>query len=627
MKATYTHPTHLKVTNRFWVINPVPDKVPTDLGGEPGYSGRVEYLSETQNQFSLKLSDVKKSDEHRYCFRMITNADQWLGKPEVTLRVTDSPKKVSVSISPSGEIVEGSSVTLTCSSDANPPVETYTWFKGMTSVGKGKTFTISKISTKDSGDYKCMCSNNLGHQSSTSVTLNVLYPPKVVLVSISPSGEIVEESSVTLTCSSDANPPVETYTWFKGITSVGRGKTYTVLRISSKDSGDYKCMCSNKVGNQNSTSVTLNVLYPPKKVSVSISPSGEIVEGSSVTLTCSSDANPPVESYTWFKGMTSVGKGKTLTISKISTKDSGEYKCMCSNSLGHQNSTSVTLNVLYPPKVVLVSISPSGEIVEESSVTLTCSSDANPPVETYTWLRGITSLGRGKTYTILRISSKDSGDYKCMCSNKVGHQNSTSVTLNVLYPPKNVSVSISPSGEIVKGSLVTLTCSGDANPPVETYTWFKGTFSVTTEKNYTINKLSSEHSGEYRCMCSNKIGNQNSTSVTLNVLYPPKNMSISSSGEKVEGSSVTLTCSSDANPPVENYTWFKENESSPNIGMSAKDDTYAALDPADRKSDDVNHTLAISHRSPPDDTLTSDYCNMEALSNMMKKMSPETADE
>ena len=41
-------------------------------------------------------------------------------------------------------------------------------------------------------------------------------------------------------------------------------------------------------------------LDPPKLPSVSVSLSGEIVEGSSVTLTCSSDANPAAK-YTWYK--------------------------------------------------------------------------------------------------------------------------------------------------------------------------------------------------------------------------------------------------------------------------------------------------------------------------------------
>ncbi|KAG7316127.1 hypothetical protein KOW79_020993 [Hemibagrus wyckioides] len=495
--------------------------------------------------------------------------------PAQTLRVRYGPKNVSVSISPSGEIVEGSSVTLTCSSDANPPVKTYTWYKQATSVGTEKTYTISKISSMDTGEYKCKCSNEVGHQESSSVSLNVLYPPKNVSMSISPSGEIVEGSSVTLTCSSDANPPVKTYTWYKQATSVGTEKTYTISKISSMDTGEYKCKCSNEVGHQESSSVTLNVLYRPKNVSVSISPSGEIVEGSSVTLTCSSDANPPVKTYEWFKGTTSVGNGKTYTISKISSMDTGEYKCSsmdtgeykckCSNEVGHQESSSVSLNVLYPPKNVSVSISPSGEIVEGSSVTLTCSSDANPPVQSYTWYKQATSVGTEKTCTISKISSEDTGEYKCKCSNEVGHQESSSVTLNVLYRPKNVSVSISPSGEIVEGSSVTLTCSSDANPPVKTYEWFKGTTSVGNGKTYTISKISSMDTGEYKCRCSNEIGHQESSSVTLNVLYPPKNVSVSinSSGERVEGSSVTLTCSSDANPPVQNYTWYMEKESSP----------------------------------------------------------------
>uniref|UniRef100_A0A8B9JEC2 Ig-like domain-containing protein n=1 Tax=Astyanax mexicanus TaxID=7994 RepID=A0A8B9JEC2_ASTMX len=115
--------------------------------------------------------------------------------------------------------------------------------------------------------------------------------------------------SVTLTCSSDGNPPVE-YTWYKG-SSVATGKTFTLNKISSVNSGEYKCRSSNKHGEKYSDTVTLNVLYPPKSVSVSISPSGKIVEGSSVTLTCSSDGNPPVQKYTWFKdgGSSPVGPG------------------------------------------------------------------------------------------------------------------------------------------------------------------------------------------------------------------------------------------------------------------------------------------------------------------------------
>ncbi|KAI5627300.1 sialic acid-binding Ig-like lectin 14, partial [Silurus asotus] len=88
MEANYTYPKSVNVTNRFWFINPVRDVEPTDLRNEPGYSGRVKYLGDKQNHFSLRLSDVKKSDENMYCFRFNTTGEGYMGFPGITLRVT-----------------------------------------------------------------------------------------------------------------------------------------------------------------------------------------------------------------------------------------------------------------------------------------------------------------------------------------------------------------------------------------------------------------------------------------------------------------------------------------------------------------------------------------------------------
>uniref|UniRef100_A0A4W5RXR2 Ig-like domain-containing protein n=1 Tax=Hucho hucho TaxID=62062 RepID=A0A4W5RXR2_9TELE len=82
----------------------------------------------------------------------------------------DAPKNTSVSFSPSGEIVEGSSVTLTCSSDANPPVDKYTWYKKNVTSPKasGQSYSITNISSEDSGEYYCEALNEVGEQNSTS---------------------------------------------------------------------------------------------------------------------------------------------------------------------------------------------------------------------------------------------------------------------------------------------------------------------------------------------------------------------------------------------------------------------------------------------------------------------------
>uniref|UniRef100_A0A8C1BP04 Ig-like domain-containing protein n=1 Tax=Cyprinus carpio carpio TaxID=630221 RepID=A0A8C1BP04_CYPCA len=473
----------------------------------------------------------------------------------VTLNVMYAPKNVSVSISPSVEIVEGDSVTLSCSSDSNPPAE-ISWFKEGTIVGSGSIYSVSKISSNHSGEYKCKSRNRHGEKDSDIVMLNVMYAPRNAVVSIiSPSGVIVEGDSVTLNCSSDSNPPAEII-WFKGTMYVGSGRNYSISNISSDHSEEYKCKSINEQGKKYSDAVTLNVMYPPKNVSVSISPSGEILEGDSVTLSCSSDSNPPAE-ISWFKEGTFVGSGRNYSISNISSGHSGEYKCKSRNKHGEKYSDAVTLNVMYPPKNVSVSISPSGEILEGDSVTLSCSSDSNPPAE-ISWFKEGTFVGSGRNYSISNISSGHSGEYKCKSRNQHGEKYSDAVTLNVMYPPKNVSVSISPSGEIVEGDSVTLSCSSDSNPPAE-ISWFKGGTFVGSGRNYSISKISSNHSGEYKCKSINEHGEKLSDTVMLNVMYASRNavVSISPSGEIVEGDSVTLSCSSDSNPPAE-ISWFKE---------------------------------------------------------------------
>jgi len=77
-----------------------------------------------------------------------------------------------ISISPSGVIVEGDSVTLNCISDSNPPAEIH-WIKGRKIVGSGRIFSIYKIRSDDSGEYKCKSINELGEKYS-AVTLNVM---------------------------------------------------------------------------------------------------------------------------------------------------------------------------------------------------------------------------------------------------------------------------------------------------------------------------------------------------------------------------------------------------------------------------------------------------------------------
>uniref|UniRef100_A0A8C1MLM3 B-cell receptor CD22 n=1 Tax=Cyprinus carpio TaxID=7962 RepID=A0A8C1MLM3_CYPCA len=319
---------------------------------------------------------------------------------------------------------------------------------------------------------------------------------------------VTEGDSVRLTCkSSCARTDRATFIWYRNSQPLterrDRNNQLLLQSVRREDAGRYSCALQEHT--YISPAVQLSVTYPPKSVSVSISPSGEIVEGDSVTLSCSSDSNPPAE-INWFKEGTFVGSGRIYSISKISSDHSEEYKCKSRNKHGEKDSDTVTLNVMYPPKNVSVSISPSGEIVEGDSVTLICSSDSNPPAE-ISWFKGGTFVGSGSIYSISKISSDHSGEYKCKSRNKHGEKYSDAVTLNIMYAPRNVSVSISS----VEGDSVTLIGNSDSNPPAE-ISWFKENQSSSVGSGQSFSAL---QSGRFYCEAHNQHGSQRSDAVTV----------------------------------------------------------------------------------------------------------------
>ncbi|XP_056308619.1 carcinoembryonic antigen-related cell adhesion molecule 5-like [Danio aesculapii] len=552
---TYLTPGY-QVMKVFWNIDQVYyDGDFVDLSNNSEYSQRLQYLGDKQQNCTVRLSHVTKTDEHEYFFRFTTNITEgrWIGHPGVRLSVTDlqleSPERVT----------EGDSVRLTCNSSCTlTDTPTFIWYRNShTLTNIRDELNISSIKRTEAGHYSC------GVQGQTyispAVYLDVRYAPDTPVISINRSAVIMEGDSVTLICSSDSNPPAE-INWFKGETFVGSGRIFNISKISSDDSKKYKCRARNDLGEKYSDPVTLDVQYPPRNVSVSMNRSAVIMSGDSVTLSCSSDSNPPTLNFSWFKGNKSLNTGRIFSISKISSDDSGEYKCRARNDHGEKYSDPVTLDVQYAPDTPVIS-NRSAVIMEGDSVTLNCSSDSNPPAE-INWYKGNTSLNTKGIFNISKISSDDSGEYKCRARNKHGVKYSDPVTLDVQYPPRNISVSMNRSAAIMSGDSVSLSCISDSNPPAE-ISWFKGETSVRSGRIFNISKISSDDSGEYKCRYKNVHGEKYSDPVTLDVQYPPRNVSVSvTDSGQLWSDSVSLMCSSDSNPPAQNFSWFKENQSS-----------------------------------------------------------------
>uniref|UniRef100_A0A673K2Y7 B-cell receptor CD22 n=1 Tax=Sinocyclocheilus rhinocerous TaxID=307959 RepID=A0A673K2Y7_9TELE len=340
MSCTYKYPTGYKIVKVFWTKNPVKGEESPDLSEDPEYSQRLQYLGDKQQNCTIRLSHVTQKDEHKYYLRFITDkpVGKWLGEAGVTLTVTD------LQVEAPERVTEGHNVSLTCKSSCTlTDRATFIWYRNsqpLTERRDGNNqLLLQSVRREDAGRYSCALH---GHSYiSPAARLSVTYPPQGAFVAVSPSAEIVEGDSVTLSCSSDSNPPAE-ISWFKGRKFVGSGRIYSISNISSDHSGEYKCKSINKHGETYSDAVTLNVMYPPRSVAVSITGSGEIVEGDSVTLICSSDSNPPALNFSWFKENQSSAVGSGQSFSAL---QSGRFYCEAHNQHGSQRSDAVTIVV------------------------------------------------------------------------------------------------------------------------------------------------------------------------------------------------------------------------------------------------------------------------------------------
>uniref|UniRef100_A0A8C1IVJ7 B-cell receptor CD22 n=1 Tax=Cyprinus carpio TaxID=7962 RepID=A0A8C1IVJ7_CYPCA len=255
MSCTYTYPTGYKIEKVFWTKNPVKGKESPDLSEDPEYSQRLQYLGDTQQNCTIRLSHVTQKDQHMYCFRFITDkpVKKWTGAPGVTLAVTD------LQVEAPERVTEGHNVSLTCKSSCTlTDRATFIWYRNSQPLterrDRNNQLLLQSVRREDAGRYSCALH---GHSYiSPAAHLNVTYPPRNVSVSIAGSGVIVEGDSVTLSCSSDSNPPALNFSWFKENQSsaVGSGQSFSALQ-----SGRFYCEAHNQHGSQRSDAVTVTV--------------------------------------------------------------------------------------------------------------------------------------------------------------------------------------------------------------------------------------------------------------------------------------------------------------------------------------------------------------------------------
>ncbi|KAK9535117.1 hypothetical protein VZT92_007518 [Zoarces viviparus] len=174
-------------------------------------------------------------------------------------------------------------------------------------------------------------------------------------------------------------------------------------------------------------------------------------------------------------------------------------------------------------------------------------------------------IGDGKHNCSLKIhhvEHQDAGKYKFrFITNFKGGKWTGKVGSQLKVVDLNISVTRPDgNGTTKEGDSVIMTCVSvcDDDNLSSAFIWFKNGEPIKEGPVLYLSNMSSTNSGNYSCSLKTHTGTASGV-INIDVEYGPKNTSVSvrPSTEVDVGSNITLMCSSHANPPVEDYTWFK----------------------------------------------------------------------
>ncbi|XP_076859373.1 hemicentin-1 isoform X2 [Brachyhypopomus gauderio] len=518
-------------------------------------------------------------------------------------------------------VVVGRPAVLPCEVEGRP-APSITWLKDgspvvssslLTYAQGGRALRLASVRTEDAGTYTCRA-KNLAGTAQTHYTLSILVPPQIEGSSTSlgagGSEQKLRVSGVaTLSCLATGHPEPSTQ-WFKDGQLLGRAPPAGVrvashlLHIenaSRSHEGRYSCISSNSAG-EDKRDFHVIVQVPPVLHRVNLGTSGwalsereeseetgdrdggeserrEVVLGSSVSLSCESNAIPPPH-LSWYRdgrqlsaedGALLLAGGQVLQLPHVRLEDAGKYTCEAVNEAG-EDRMHFDLEVLVPPLITGQSEEFLVEVaaVVNSSIKLHCDATGTP-FPSVSWLRdGLPLYGdahhhiqdEGRLLEIMDVQVSHMAGYLCVAENKVGAvQKLYSVSVQV--PPRIVGQREEEVG-VVEGHMVSLLCDVQAYPAPE-ITWTRdgqvlhfsaGVHVLPGGQMLQLPKVTQQDSGQYVCTATNSAG-QDQKSILLSVYVPPTLLAHPGSEVMTSqvGSSVTLRCEAQGVPEPE-VTWY-----------------------------------------------------------------------
>ncbi|XP_015187903.1 PREDICTED: Down syndrome cell adhesion molecule-like protein Dscam2 isoform X4 [Polistes dominula] len=561
----------------------------------------------------------------------------------------------------------GPPVSLRCSATGSPP-PSFTWLldgEPLSEIAAGHRYAIgqyvdqsgdvishlniSSTGTEDGGLYACVASNTLA-KVKHEARLNIYGPPYIR--SIGPVRAIAGFDT-TITCPYSGYP-ITTVEWSRGNVElpldirhrVDSSGHLTIVNVDPPDAGIYICKVRARSGETASREIRLTVSSPPVMSPFNFPPN--LQEGSRAQVTCTVISGDLPIYFSWLKDGEPLPSSlrieergaeffSLLVFKELSSRHSGKYTCVATNSADKANHTAELL-VKVPPQWIFEPQDVATLLGNQLNVH--CEAKGFPPPR-ITWLRArgrtsndyqplvdglngrLTILSNGSLWTA-SAGPENEGHYLCRANNDIGSGLSKVIYVSVHEPArfefqsKNVTIR--------RGESVTLDCTVIGDNPIEVQWMHNSDRLDTNSHRLSISQIKTDNglksqlsigssdrqdSGVYRCTASNAYGRSEHL-IYLAVQErpdPPASLEVIEIGSR----SIRLLWKKafDGNNPIRNYViqyrslshginddWspakthnVTHSPGNPNVASNAIHPTQNGLSPFETTSDDQEVAL------------------------------------